>query len=97
MAALMGEINFIREQDRPLLWLRVTEDAIEGSPIAVPATPERIAQASTVTGEELGYDGMEILVHPTDYLEAEGSVMACVTEGLATASREFMGYPVMVQ
>jgi hypothetical protein len=78
--ALMREIDSARLQYRPLLHIRVTQDAIPGAPAAVPITPERArsirlrivelsgdADAVVVPDPEVWLRSLEIVVHPEDW------------------------------
>lgn len=79
--ALMREIDSATMLARPLLHIRVTTDALRGSPAAVPITPERARRVrlrafegrdgeAVVDGDpEVYLRSLEIVVHPADWAD----------------------------
>lgn len=76
------EIRQAREQDREVRWIRVTADAIPGSIVTTPITPERARQIALRAEPDFGSDytvdtdpklilrpSLEIVVHPEDWAE----------------------------
>ena len=75
------EIRQAREQAREVHWIRVTADAIPGSIVTTPITPERARQIGlhaepSVGGHTVDTDPrliahppLEIVVHPEDWAE----------------------------
>jgi hypothetical protein len=76
------EIRQAREQDREVHWIRVTKDAIPGSIVTTPITPERARQIRLRAEPEfgsgytvdtdpslVGRPPLEIVVHPEDWAE----------------------------
>lgn len=73
-ALIFSERNQARERMRPIIHIRVTTDAIPGSPVAVPVTPERARTLGKIWAfpdgtVEAAFDGraLELLVHPEDW------------------------------
>ena len=100
-ATLMREIASAQEQDRPLLHIRVTPDALRGTPASLPVTPERLrvlypesVKLGLIENGLVPHHGMELVVHPEDWRDVLKVVMPYASP---TANRgdEFMGYPVI--
>lgn len=74
VASLFRERNAADEQMRPIIHIRITTDAIAGSVVAVPVSPERARTLGKLWAFpdgtiEAAYDGraLEILVHHEDW------------------------------
>lgn len=106
--AIKREIWYAREQARPLLRIRVTTDALQGSPVAVPITPEQARQIRLVAvplpeGEtaveadpHVYMRALELIVHPADWSDVLAHpIMRYVLPGDDGRIREFMGLPVV--
>jgi len=73
--ALHREIYSAEEQARPLLHIRISPSAIQGSIVCVPVTPERARQTRIRTLEEGGVVAdseivmryLELIIHPHDW------------------------------
>jgi hypothetical protein len=82
LVTLLDEVRCAQELDRPLSHIRVTVDALKGSPVLVPITPERARQIRLVAVEDRGeftveadpevwLRQLELLVHPADWMEVQ--------------------------
>ena len=78
METIWREVNDARSTGyQSIVHIRITTDALEGSPVTVPITPERartIARLMIVKGHGVVADSMdyetklELLMHPEDYM-----------------------------
>lgn len=100
-AILQREIDSAGEQDREILHVRVTLDALRGSPASVPVTLERLRALDwDHEGRHMhGRDGfasnaspLELLVHPSDWSDALGEIP---TPGDQVTPTMFRGYRVL--
>ena len=74
-AALHSEIRHAREQDRPVVHVRVAKDALPGTVAAMPVTPERaralgtllLLPDETIVGSPVNERLLELLIHPEDW------------------------------
>lgn len=67
--AVHRELSAAHLRDLEVVQIRVTRDALAGSPVAVALTPERARERCTTAGEP-DYEAerwREILVHPDDW------------------------------
>jgi hypothetical protein len=106
--ALRREICEAELEDREILRLRITPEAIAGSPVTVPVTPERarLLRLLMYPGETVDADpelvarfALELLIHPRDWyalLCERGRDGHFVVEPSATAASvaRVLGIPV---
>lgn len=73
-AAIARERHDADVQLRPIIHIRITKDAIPGTPAAVPVTPERARTLGRLWAlpdgsVDAAYDGraLEVVIHPEDW------------------------------
>lgn len=106
---LRREINYAREQDRPIVQVRVTADALRGSISTVPVSPERARVLGTLTMVPVGDEGdsavvgaaenerlLEVIVHPEDWrdLLVEAGPLGALGADDGGSVRTIFGYRV---
>lgn len=106
--ALRREMRAAALEDRPVRHIRITEDALRGSPVALPITPER----QRTVGRLRAYPGggvdadlamacweLEIVVHPVDWygVLAATALTGELADDLATGVRFWCGVPVLAR
>lgn len=80
--AILQELRWAQEWARPVLQIRVTEAAIEGSVVAL--------------ASGLGLWGLEIFVHPTDWLEVQADTLGWAVGEWKPIVEQFMGQEVVI-
>lgn len=90
--ALRREIESAWEQDRNVVQIRVTTDALEGTPTAVPLTPERLRALDLSPTFDSNVTPLEVLVHPRDWADALSEIPG---HGETITVDNFLGYRVV--
>jgi hypothetical protein len=92
-AVLRREIDSADEAMRPIIQVRVSTDALRGTPAAVALTPERLRVLGHCEHDfHNGASPVEILVHPEDWAEALAEIPDL---GAGVDLTQFYGYKVV--
>ena len=109
MSLIRGELNDAALGYQEIVHIRVTMEALLGSPVSVPVTPERartLAQLrllpnGAVVADPVSYERLlELLIHPADWVEvlkeagAAGAAVGAVALGEPQAPTRVYGVAV---
>lgn len=107
--AIRQQVYDARLQDREVLHLRVTRQALPGSIVALPLTPERARALRTLWAVRQGDMSVtalpdlevleryvEVVMHPDDYLDLLG-VAHTVNVDVRSGVQRVLGYPITME